>query len=190
MGEQANIRARYDVSVLAKTSTDFSAKADVSAGGLVANGKATSTVTVTRESKVTVGKGATIESRYGDVSILATSDVTQLDASTTMGGGGVVAAGAGPLASANLTANTNVTVLDGAKITAVFGDLSISALSYSDVNAYAYRHMGAFAGNNKSRTKINAAETLNIVLGGSGAQAYLCGKNTNIFTHLNQNLYG
>ena len=190
VGEGASVRARYDISVLAKTVTNMSAQADVSAGGLVANGKATTEVSVTRASTVTVGKNATIESRYGNVSILGTSDTTKLNASTTMGGGGVYSGGAGPVAKATLVTNTDVSVLDGAKITAVFGDLLVSALSFSDVNAYAYRHMGAFAGNNKSKTVISVAETLKITIGGSGAQAYLLGKDTSIITQLTQNVYG
>ena len=86
-----------------------------------------------RTTKFTAGDGARIVSRYGNVDIVVLADTAKQNATATMGGYGVYGDGRGPEASAYIKTTTTADIGNGVTITALFGDLDISATSKSDL---------------------------------------------------------
>ena len=195
VGSNALLRAVEDIIIRAETSSYTLARVDTTSIGLLYQGGAiTSNVEVTRKTEVQIREGASIVSRYGNVSIKADALTATINALAAMGGGGIIGAGNGPSASATLNSTTSVNIGSNVNITALFGDLEIIAQSNSNVYADARRNLGALGGVGRSEAGIvenmNNNENVAIIIGAdpAKAQAYINARNTVIDAVLNQRL--
>ncbi|HOS17739.1 MAG TPA: hypothetical protein PK438_00500, partial [Clostridia bacterium] len=179
-----------DVSISAATSSNVnSAIYSTNYSGLTTGGQISAYSYVKRDTRVGIGDGALIESRYGSVFIEAKADYAMINARARDENGSLVSVGTGPKATSDIE-STTYAIVGAATIKAIFGALNIIADSYSNVAATAYRNMKSFAGDNTSSAYITARETVKIVLGADadGAatadRAFILGKNTIIRAYI------
>jgi hypothetical protein len=197
VGAGAKISARMgDVNISSRTVSNVSSAINsTNYSGLTTGGQISAYSYVNRDTRVNVGDGALIESRYGSVYIEALADYATVSSRSRDDNGSLLSIGSGPVATSNIDSTVYV-VVGSATIKAIFGDLTIIADSYSNISALAYRNMKTFAGDNTSKAYITATETVKVLLGAnlagvnSANKAFIDALNTLVRAYItDQTLY-
>ncbi|MDY3859971.1 MAG: hypothetical protein SO014_04955 [Candidatus Limivicinus sp.] len=192
MGANADAEARNNVTLKANAYVDLHGIVNTTDVGLGTSSKASINLVWTRKQKITIDKNARLVSRYGNLDILSgDNSEPYMNADLDMDGGGVIVAGEGPKATVEQTSETEISVAEGAQITALFGKLQMKTVDTTCATADAYRHMIGVAGSNKSEAAVTTKVTSNITLGENNAsakQAYINARLTEVVSDIIQKL--
>jgi hypothetical protein len=187
VGELASLNAKGDICVSANSAAALNSAVRDSSYGLGTGSSLQAYNTLNRNTLTEIGSGARIVSAGGDISILATADGMAdhgnviMDSSAVGYSGSAIAAGGGTLASAALTSQTGVNVLDGVYIRAIYGQLNVIADSKSSINITSVWDANALGGSNQSNASATASETVYVKINESGSnKSYLNAKDTRI----------
>jgi len=168
IGESARMDAGGAVQISALTVVDgLSAVAIGTVGSLLAYGEVEVNGQADLETLATIGVDARVVAG-GDATVLARSEVTDLEVQASGGGGGLAGAGGAWAEFAFSTLNTDVTVGGFSELIAE-GDVQLTATSILDQTALVSQDLGAVAAGASVKAEV-AAVMLTTVTVGQGAQ--------------------
>ena len=147
IGQGARLTAKANVEVVSNADAELSSNTSADKYGLFAGGTVQAKNSLTRGISAAVMKNAVLESRYGDVRVIAQCGGKDNIITTANGrSGGLIGIG-GLTSQCNVTTNVTTTVAHGADILAVFGRALIAAYcseaKLKTSGSYSFKGFGA-----------------------------------------------
>ncbi len=161
VGDDSTLAAAGDVSITAKNTTTLAkAYIDNKSGGIVVDGRPTSTLSVSDPSSATLGTGDAIRSSEGDFTLQAVGDDENNLAQTSAGAGGLVLFAN---TSSTATASNPATATVGVDTTvAAFGALTVQAETDSITESKADADIGGLGTNVTATSTSTATSTADV----------------------------
>ena len=185
IGDNAKLCAKGGLYVLAISNASLSARTLANSGGIFDGGSLQAYNTVTRDTDVEIGDGATIKADYGNLEVMAQSGLNDyIYASATGNSAGLVTISSAKAQNA-VTVNTDTKIGYGVLIQNTFNTITIAAFT-GEKNMQSVGDYGsaALSSNPATRAYINdltANAKVDIATGGSGMQTLIKGRYVNIY---------